>query len=65
VDAYGGEDLHRGLQHPQLEAEDEAVTDVETVTEGESPPAPGEDGIAARPEDDVNRSDQLWPALLQ
>jgi hypothetical protein len=40
------------------------VTDVEVMTEGESPPTPGEDGIAAHTEDDVYRLDQLWPALL-
>jgi hypothetical protein len=64
VDAGGGEDPHRGLQRPQLEAEDEVVTDTKTVAEGESPLAPGEDGIAARSKDNVNRPNQLWPALL-
>jgi hypothetical protein len=44
--------------------EDEAVADAEAVTEGESPLVPGEDGVAARTEDDVYRPDQLWPALL-
>jgi hypothetical protein len=34
------------------------------VAEGESPPAPGEDGAAAHAKDDVHRLDQLWPALL-
>jgi hypothetical protein len=58
MDACGSEDPHRGLQRPQLEAEDEAVT------EGESPLAPGEDGIAAHAENDINRPDPLWPALL-
>jgi hypothetical protein len=64
VDVGGGEDPHRGLQHPQLEAEDEMVADAEAVAEGKGPPAPGEDGIAARSEDDVNRPEELWPALL-
>jgi hypothetical protein len=59
VDAGGGEDPHRGLQRPQLEAEDEVVTDAEAVTEGESPLAPGEDGVASHAEDDVHRPDQL------
>jgi hypothetical protein len=35
------------------------VTDAEAVAEGKSPPAPGEDGIAARSEDDVNRLEEL------
>jgi hypothetical protein len=59
VDASGGKDLHRGLQCTQLEAEDEVVADAEAMTEGECPPAPGEDGIAARSEDDVNRPEEL------
>jgi hypothetical protein len=29
------------------------------VAEGEGPPAPGEDGIAARSEDDVHRLEEL------
>jgi hypothetical protein len=33
-DATGGEDLHRGLQHPQLEVEDEVVVDMEAMAEG-------------------------------
>jgi hypothetical protein len=37
---------------------------VEAVTEGEGPPTPGEDGVAARAEDDVHRLDLLWPSLL-
>jgi hypothetical protein len=64
VDAGGGEDPHRGLQRPQLEAEDEVVADTESVAEGKGPPAPGEDDIAARSKDDVNRLEELWPALL-
>jgi hypothetical protein len=64
ADAGGGEDPHQGLQRPQLEAEDEVVTDAETVAEGECPPAPREDGIAARSKDDVNRLEELWPTLL-
>jgi hypothetical protein len=55
----GGEDPHRGLQHPQLEAEDEVVADAEAVAEGESPPASGEDGVAARSEDDVHRPEEI------
>jgi hypothetical protein len=35
------------------------VTDVEAVAEGKGPLAPGEDGIAARSEDDVNRPEEL------
>jgi hypothetical protein len=64
ADAGGGEDPHRGLQHRQLEAEDEVVTNAEAVAEGKGPPAPGEDGVAACSEDDVNRPEELWPALL-
>jgi hypothetical protein len=64
ADAGGGEDPHRGLQRPQLEAKDEVVADVEAVAEGESPLAPREDGIAARSEDDVHRPEEIWPALL-
>jgi hypothetical protein len=64
VDAGGGEDLHRGLQRPQLEVEDEVVADAEAVAEGESPLASGEDGIAARSKDDVHRPEELWLALL-
>jgi hypothetical protein len=40
------------------------VADAEMVAEGECPPTPGEDGIAACFQDDVNRSEELWPALL-
>jgi hypothetical protein len=40
------------------------VTDAEAVVEGESPLAQGEDGVAARSEDDVYRPEELWPALL-
>jgi hypothetical protein len=65
ANACGGEDPHRGFQHPQLEAEDEAVADAKALTEGKSPPAPVEDGVAARAKDDVYRPDQLWPALLR
>jgi hypothetical protein len=64
VDAGGGKDPHRGLQRPQLEAEDEVVTNTEVMAEGESPLAFGEDGVAARSEDDVHRPEELWPALL-
>jgi hypothetical protein len=39
------------------EVEDEAVADAETVAEGESPPALGEDDIAARSKNGVNRPD--------
>jgi hypothetical protein len=35
------------------------VANIEVVAEGESPPAPGEDGVAAHAEDDVYRLDQL------
>jgi hypothetical protein len=63
-DAGGGEDPHRGLQRPQLEVEDEVVADAEAVAEGECPLAPREDGIAGRSEDDVNRPEELWLALL-
>jgi hypothetical protein len=34
------------------------------VAEGKGPPVPREDGVAARSEDDVNRPEELWPALL-
>jgi hypothetical protein len=44
--------------------DDEAVTDAEAVTEGESRPTTGEDDISARTEDDVHMPDQLWHALL-
>jgi hypothetical protein len=64
ADADSGEDPHRGLQRPQLEAEDEVVTDVEAVAEGEGPPAPGENGIAVRSKEDVHRPEEIWPALL-
>jgi hypothetical protein len=37
---------------------------VEVVAEDESPPAPGEDGVAAHTEIDIHRLDQRWPALL-
>jgi hypothetical protein len=37
---------------------------MEVVAEGESPLAPGEDGVATHAEDDVHRPDQVWPALL-
>jgi hypothetical protein len=57
TNAGGGEDPHRGLQRPQLEAEDEVVTYAETMAEGESPPAPGENDIAARSKDNVNKPD--------
>jgi hypothetical protein len=40
------------------------VTDAEAVAVGKGPLAPGEDGIAARSKDDVNRLEELWPALL-
>jgi hypothetical protein len=49
VDAGGSKDPHRGLQRPQIEAEDEVFTDTEVVAEGECPPVPGEDGIAPAP----------------
>jgi hypothetical protein len=64
ADAGGGEDPHRGLQCPQLEAKDEVVADAEAVTEGRNPLAPSEDGVATCTEDDVHGPDQLWPALL-
>jgi hypothetical protein len=64
ADAIGVKDPHRGLQRPQPEAEDEAVTDVEVVAKGKSPPTLREDGVAAHTEDDVHMLDQLWPALL-
>jgi hypothetical protein len=35
------------------------------MAEGESPPVSGEDGVAARSEDDVHRPEELWPALLR
>jgi hypothetical protein len=56
--------MHRGLQRPQLEAEDEVVTDAEAMVEGKSPPTLGEDGVAARSEEDVHRPEEIWPALL-
>jgi hypothetical protein len=34
------------------------------MAEGESPPAPGEEGVAARSEEDVHRPEEIWPALL-
>jgi hypothetical protein len=40
------------------------VTDMEAVAEGESTLVFGEDGVAARFENDVNRPEELWPALL-
>jgi hypothetical protein len=40
------------------------VTDTEAVAKGKGPLAPGEDGVAARSENDVNRPEELWPALL-
>jgi hypothetical protein len=64
VDIDSGEDLYQGLQRPQLEAEDEVVTDAEAVAKGKGPPTPEEDGIATRSEKDVNRLEELWPALL-
>jgi hypothetical protein len=64
VDTGGSKDPHRGLQRPQLEEKDEVVADAEAVAEGRGPPALGEDGIAARSKDDVNRLEELWPALL-
>jgi hypothetical protein len=62
--AGGGEDPHRGLQRPQLEAEGKVVANAEAMAEGEGPPATGEDGIAAHSEEDVRRPDEIWPALL-
>jgi hypothetical protein len=47
-----------------IEAKDEVVTNAEAVAEGKGPPAPEEDGVAARSGDDVNRPEELWPALL-
>jgi hypothetical protein len=44
--------------------EDEVVADTEAMAEGEIPPMSGEDGVAARSEDDVHRPEELWPALL-
>jgi hypothetical protein len=35
------------------------VTDAEAVAEVKGPPVLGEDGVAARSEDDVNRSEEL------
>jgi hypothetical protein len=64
ADATGGEDPHRGLKCPQLEAEDEVVTNVEAMAEGEGPPAAGKDGTTARPEEDVYRPEEIWPALF-
>jgi hypothetical protein len=40
------------------------VTDTEVVAEGKGPPVPGEDDVATRSEDDVNRLEELWPTLL-
>jgi hypothetical protein len=48
---------------PQLEAEDEVVADAEAMAEGESPPAPKEDGVAAHSKEDVHRPEEIWPAL--
>jgi hypothetical protein len=64
VDAGSAEDPHRGLQHPQLEVEDEVVADAEAVAEGEGPLVPGEDGIAVRSKEDVHKPEEIWPALL-
>jgi hypothetical protein len=44
--------------------EDEVVPDAEAVAEGKGPLVPEEVGIATRSEDDVNRPEELWPALL-
>jgi hypothetical protein len=44
--------------------EDEVVADAEAVAVGKGPLAPREDGIAARSKDDVNRPEELWPALF-
>jgi hypothetical protein len=38
---------------------------MEAVVEGESPPVPREDGIAAHSEDDVHKLEEIWPALLR
>jgi hypothetical protein len=35
------------------------VANAETVAEGEGPPAPGEDGIAVRSKEDVNRPEEM------
>jgi hypothetical protein len=43
---------------------DEVVTDTEVVAEGKGPPVPREDGISAHSKDDINRPEELWPALL-
>jgi hypothetical protein len=64
VDAGSGEYPHRGLQRPQLEAEDEVVADAEAVAEGEGPLAPGKNGIAVRSKEDVHRPEEIWPVLL-
>jgi hypothetical protein len=34
------------------------VTDAEAVAEGKGPPAPGEDGVAARSKEDVNKPEE-------
>jgi hypothetical protein len=39
--------------------EDEVVAEAEAMAKGEYPPAPGEDGIAAHSEDDINRPEEL------
>jgi hypothetical protein len=40
------------------------VADVEAMAEGEGLPTAGEDGVAARSEEDVHRPEEIWPALL-
>jgi hypothetical protein len=39
--------------------EDEVVADAEAMAEGEGPPAAREDGIAAHPEEDVHRPEEI------
>jgi hypothetical protein len=64
ADAIGAEDLHRSLQPPQFEAEEEAVTSEKAVAKIKGPSALGEDGSTIGAKDDVHRLDQLLPALL-
>jgi hypothetical protein len=40
------------------------VADAEAMAEGEGPPVPREDGVAARSEEDVHMPEEIWPALL-
>jgi hypothetical protein len=44
--------------------EDEVVTDAKAMAVGEGPLVAGQDGIAACPEEDVHRPEEIWPALL-